>query len=204
MGKTSGSKLRSESLESELKRIFGQIKTANEIEEACLEIDILLETRGREADKAVWAMHDAAQKDLKERERKQWVGLKKVVSPGGGEKKSWRLAGAVNTSNGKTNADKETGTGKDETPKKLVVPAIIDGNFINLDKSLFLRHETRQIAASSTSSTPKSSPNRYLHPHSFDADTMHYNSSHDDTFDSQDVTLVEASGSQRKNWRSEK
>jgi hypothetical protein len=195
--KTATPKLRSEGLESELKRIFGTVKTANEMDNACLEIDCLLATMKGETDKAAGAMHDAAQKDLEARDARERASLKKQSACGAGSQKSWR----PNTEDLKSNIHEEKSIDKECTPKKLL-SAIIDGKFVSPDKSPFLRRENRQIA-NSTGTTPTSSPNRYLHPHSFNSDVAHLDSSHDKTFDSQDTTLVEAIGSLRDNWRAE-
>jgi hypothetical protein len=203
---TSVPKLRSEGLESELKRIFGAVRTANEIDEACLEVDCLLATMKGETDKAVWAMHHAAQKDSDDRGIKELTSLKNHSTLGDGSKNSWRrkiLTTKTETTKDMTNTTQEKSTDQEGTSKKLAVTAIIDGKFSTSDKNPILRRENRRLNTNSNGSTSKTSPNKYLHPHTFDSDTTYYDLTHDDTFNSHDTTMVEAIGSQRENWRAE-
>jgi hypothetical protein len=75
-------KLRNKSLECELKRIFGTIKTANEIDNACLERDCLLSATKGGTDRAVAMMHDVAVEELEVREAKKLAARTKQSTPG--------------------------------------------------------------------------------------------------------------------------
>lgn len=160
-------KLRSERLECEFRRIFGTIKTANELEDASLEIDCLLPATNGATDLAVWGMHNAAQKDLDVSDMKKRVGEKEQLTPGEGSQRSWRPIASMAKPG--TSSRKPT-TSRQNTPTKPIVSTIIDGKFASPEKTTISRKDNSPLIDQSKDYTPKTSPQKYLHPHTFDSE----------------------------------
>lgn len=172
-------KLRSEALECELARIFGTIKTANELDDAYLELDFLLPAMKGQTGRAVAVMYDAAAVDLEVREVKKLAAEKKQSTPGAESQKSWRASTSdaakshkpkENSFTEKPDTAKAEGNGKTNTPKKPFIPAIIDGKFVSPDKTPLFHNENRPPTHKAKGYTSTSSPQKYLHPHTFDSE----------------------------------
>lgn len=168
-------KLRSETLECELKRIFGTIKTANEIKEACLEVDCLLPAMKGTTDLAVWVMHDAAQEDLEVLMAKDCAAEKNQIQSASavGVQMSWRpkmSSAASDTLKNEPITIKKGNDGNEATPRKRDIPALIDGKFVSPDNAIISIKESRLPSKNAKSGTLKTSPDKYLHPHTFDSD----------------------------------
>ena len=181
-------KLRNEALEWELKRIFGTIKTANELEEACLEIEFLIPAMNGETDRALAVMHKLAVKETIDSEMKNIAAEAKQTLSG----QEPRTAGHMIPSNSRSSLAKERfvskntsesteaegdddekpaaeGRCKDNTPKKPFIPAIIDGKFVSPDKIPLFRDQNRPTNDRFNQNNLKTSPQIYLHPHTFDS-----------------------------------
>lgn len=205
LGSSSIPKLRSEGLESELKRIFGTVKSANELEDAVLELDCLLPAMKGRTDEASSGFRDAAEAALEVREANRRAAETMMATGDGAQtfkgkeasKAKDRRPNSKSTTNWRDKADSDLADdeGKESTPKKLGGAGIIDGKFVSPNKAPW-RKEKGQAAVHSKESTPdKRSPQKYLHPHTFDSvnqqrDTSESEGTHNDTFDSEGATLV--------------
>jgi hypothetical protein len=198
-------KLRNNNLECELKRIFGTIKTANEIDNACLELDCLLPATKRGTDRAVAMMHCAAIEELEVREVENLAAKKKQSTPGHGRTHEPKAKANTSRENSvweeKPDATKAESNGeqktkleinrKEKTPKRPFIPAIIDGKFVSPDRTPLFHNENRSPTNKAKAITPKTSPQKYLHPHTFDSGNRkqyHANGAKDNKPSTQAVT----------------
>jgi hypothetical protein len=185
-------KLRSQALDCDLARILSTVRTANEIPDAWLELDLLVPAWGGETSRAVKNMREAAERDSEVRD--MWRGERfgrKSCSVGGLNSLSLSSGVVVDENLMKENKSREC------TPKKQFIPAIIDGKFVSPGKTPLFQNENQPPtkAADNTTknvdtSTAKKSPQKYLHPHSFDSEKPHKSSNNN--LENQTPSLIKA------------